>query len=310
MLKDTPKLIVTPYMNPDLDGSACAYGYAELLCKEGKQAIAAIFGEPNLETQFVFEKFSINNPTNGDEVIKDADEIIIVDASDTKGLSDKINPQKVIEVIDHRKLNDAHLFPNAKVQIEMVGSAATLIAEKFRDSGVTISFQAAALLYSAIVSNTVNFKAAVTTNRDSKMAEWCLGHFVLPENYISEMFTAKSKIDQPLEDILMFAKFTLNGYNIAIAQLEMVDVESLISTNLPEIKKILDTVKKDDSMDIVLLTCIDVSEGFNLFVACDEFTKTCLQKALGVKFIDNVAKKSDILMRKEIVPLIEQSLQK
>ena len=71
-----------------------------------------------------------------------------------------------IEVVDHRAVNEADKFQNAKIQIEMVGSAATLIAEKFLHATTSTSPESAALLYSAIISNTINFQANVTTDRD------------------------------------------------------------------------------------------------------------------------------------------------
>lgn len=310
MIDKEPRLLVSPYENPDLDGSACAYGYTEFLRKSNRQAIAGVFGTPDLESQFVFETFDIPRPSAGDELVEEVDGIVIVDASDMRGLSDKIDPAKVVEVIDHRKVNDVHAFPNAKVQIEMVGAAATLIAEKFQTEGIFMSPESAALLFSAIVSNTVNFKAGVTTDRDSRMADWCLEHFSLPENYVSEMFSAKSQLDRPLEEVLMFATFDLHGQKVGVAQLEIINVDRFIETNLSKIERILSDVKKAQNMDMVLLTCIDVEKAFNVLVACDEHTRSSLEKAVGVKFHQTVAKRPGVLMRKEIVPLLQQILER
>ncbi|HRN71056.1 MAG TPA: DHH family phosphoesterase, partial [Candidatus Woesebacteria bacterium] len=196
------KTLITAYENPDLDGTACAYAYAEFLNKNGGDVVAGIYGKIHREAQFVFDKFDIKPLADADKLNNEIDSIIIVDASDIRGLSDKINPAKVIEIIDHRKVNEADKFPNAKVQIELVGSAGTLIAEKFYESRTSISKESAVLLYSAIVSNTINFKANVTTERDHKMAEWLLSQFELPDNFVHEMFKFKSTFTQPLAEII------------------------------------------------------------------------------------------------------------
>jgi len=175
------KLLVTSYKNPDLDGTACAFSYAEFLRKSGKDVVAAVFGKPHREAQFVLNKFNIPALENAEKVVNNVDGIIIVDASDLRGLSDRIQPEKVVEIIDHRKIHEANKFPNAKAQIELVGSAATLIAEKFYKNKTTISQESAALLFSAIVSNTINFQANVTTERDHKMADWLKTKFSLPK---------------------------------------------------------------------------------------------------------------------------------
>lgn len=310
-MDDKMKLLVTPYKNPDLDGTACAFGYAEFLRKNGKDVMAAVFGKPHREAQFVLDKFDIPALENAEKVVNNIDGIIIVDASDLRGLSDKIDPKKVIEIIDHRKIHEAHKFPNAKAQIELVGSAATLIAEKFYNNKTTISPESAQLLFSAIVSNTINFQANVTTERDHKMADWLKTKFSLPDNYVHEMFSDKSQFKKSLKETIIdnFATFHFNNHNLGIAQLEIINVSEFIRENLVKIEKILEELKKERSLDLIFLTCIDLEKVFNEIVIIDEKTQKFVEQALKVKFKDRVTKRDGILMRKEIVPLIKEVLE-
>ncbi len=305
------KLLVTPYKNPDLDGTACAFGYAEFLRKNGRNVVAAVFGKPHREAQFVLDKFNIPALEDAEKVVNNVDKIIIVDASDLRGLSDKIQPEKVVEIIDHRKIHEAHKFPNAKAQIELVGSAATLIAEKFYNNKTTISPESAELLFSAIISNTINFQANVTTERDHKMADWLKTKFSLPDNYTHEMFSDKSQFKKSLKETIIddFATFHFNNYHLGIAQLEIIKINEFIRENLVEIKKILDELKKEKSLTLIFLTCIDLEEAFNEIVVIDEDTQKFVEQALKVKFEDGVTKRNGILMRKEIVPLIKEVLE-
>lgn len=301
------KILVTPYKNPDLDGIACAFGYAEFLCKNNKNAVAGVFGNPHIEAQFVLDKFNIPALENAEKIVNSVDGIIIVDASDMRGLSDKIDPKKVIEIVDHRKVHEAHKFTNAKTQIELVGAAATLIAEKFYREGITISKEAAALLFSAIASNTINFQASVTTERDHKMADWLKTKFPLPEAYVHEMFVDKSQFKKPLKETLIddFAPFYFNNRHTGIAQLEIINVDGFIRKHLGEIKGILNEIKTEKSLDFIFLTCIDLEKAFNKIVVIDGETQKLVEHALGVKFANGVATRKGIIMRKEIVPLIK-----
>ncbi|MFA6382266.1 MAG: DHHA2 domain-containing protein [Candidatus Buchananbacteria bacterium] len=309
-MADRIKLLVTPYKNPDLDGTACAFAYAEFFQKNDKAVVAAIFGTPHREAQFVLNKFNIPALADAEAVINEVDEIIIVDASDLRGLSDKIKPEKVIEIIDHRKINEAYTFPNAKAQIELVGSAATLIAEKFFNSKTAISQESAALLFSAIISNTINFQANVTTERDHKMADWLKTNFSVPPNYIHEMFLDKSQFKKSLKETFLddFATFHFNNHNLGIAQLEIINVNKFIRKDLTEIKKILKELKKERSLDFIFLTVIDLEKAFNEIVVIDEKTQKLVEQALKIEFKDGVAKKNGIIMRKEIIPLIKDVL--
>lgn len=305
-------ILVTAYTNPDLDGTACAIAYAEFLQKKDIDAVAGVFGIPHREAQFVFKHFSIPSPVNAEKVIIKQTKVIIVDSSDLNGISPKINPLQVIEVIDHRKVHEADKFPNAKIQIELVGSCATLIAEKFYQEKINISKTSAALLYSAIISNTVNFRNKVTTNRDKEIALWLQGKIDVSDNYAHLMFVDKSKFSKPLKEVFLddFAFFNFSDKKTGIAQLEIVNVESFIETNLDEIKKVLHEIKQEKSMDMIFLTCIDTEKGCNELVAIDQATEKLLDQTLFVSFHNGIAKRNKIIMRKEIVPLLKSFLEK
>ena len=182
--------LITSYKNPDLDGFACMYAYAEFLKKKKFNVNYKVFGIPRKEARFVIKKNSLDIK----EINEEYDQIILVDASDksSKGIPEGLDANKVIEVIDHRENPQANEdFPNAKIQIELVGACATLIAEKFFEEKKEISKESAVLLYSAIVWNTVNFKNKVTTKKDIKIANWLKTKFTLSDNYIYNLFSLK-----------------------------------------------------------------------------------------------------------------------
>jgi len=301
------RIVITGYFNPDLDGTASAIAYAELLKKQGKNATAALFGIPHREVQFVFKTFKIDKPAQAENILNQKDKLILVDASDLRGISNLIDPKQVIEVIDHRKVNQADKFPNANIRIELVGSCATLIAEKFFTKKIIITSSSAALLYSAIISNTVNFQANVTTGRDKKMCNWLVGQFDLPKNYVHKMFVAKSVFGKPLKEVFYddFAAFEFNSKQLGIAQLEVVNTDDFVYKNKDEIQKILTKIKKEKNIDLIFLSLIDIEKIKNTFVVVDEFSKNLLEQALGVKFKNNIAYKNGLMMRKTIVPLVK-----
>jgi inorganic pyrophosphatase/exopolyphosphatase len=129
------------------------------------------FGLPQEEAGFIIKKLDVKI-ANADESDLGFEKIILVDTSGPQWISKKINLEKVVEIIDHRQVENTSEFPNAKVQIELVGSCATLITEKFMTAKIIPSEKSATLLYCAIISNTINFKNKVTTDRDRKVAVW------------------------------------------------------------------------------------------------------------------------------------------
>ncbi len=306
---ESEKVLVTSYENPDVDGTGCSYAYSEFLRNKNIDAQAGFFGKPHREAQFVIDKFKIKI-NNAENLIDKYKDIIFLDASEVLRLPQKIKPEQIIEIIDHRKSEDIDRFPNAKIQIELVGSCATLISEKFEKENMEISKESAGLLYSAIISNTLNFRGRLTTDRDKRMAEWLKKQIELPKDYVHQMFVHKSKFTQPLKDVLLadFKDFQINDDKMGIAQLEIVDVDSFINNNLEETKKLLSEIKEEKSIKYIFLNCIDLENGFNAFVAIDDLTKKIISASLDINFKGGLAKSDHPIMRKEMVPLIKQVL--
>lgn len=306
------QILITCYVNPDLDGIAGAIAYCEFLQKTGRGSVVGIIGEPHDEARYILDRYNFSYPQS----IINADnfnEVILVDASDLNGLEGNIAPEKVIEIIDHRKINEASKFPNAKIQIELVGSAATLIAEKFIENNVSISKESATLLCGAIISNTLNFKGSVTTERDKKAVEYLNKVALLSDNFWKELFLAKSdlagdKLKKRIEGD--FAWFTLADKKVGIAQIEIMGAEKLVKERGVEIVNILEQIKLDMNLDYIFQNTIELELGNNYFISSDIKTQSLLEKVLGIKFNDFVASRSNLIMRKQIVPLLKEELEK
>lgn len=302
------EILVTSYSDPDLDGTACSVGYSEFLRKRGRKAEAGIFGEPDEEAKFVLEKLGLNVSSSEDLVGK-VDEIVLVDASNLEWLDETIDEFKISEMIDHREHNLSENF-EADSQIELVGAAATLIAEKFIDSEVEISPESAELLYAAIADNTVDFQANVTTERDVEAAEWLKEKFS-DSKVKKEIFKIKSDLDRPVADIVEndYYNTDVAGSKVGVAQIEALGVEEFIEENLGEILEKLRSLKQEENLDYVFLTSVDIEKGFNIFLAPRESRKI-LEKALDVEFKDGMAGDSRMLLRKEIIPKVKEELEK
>jgi len=176
----TKPILITSYVNPDLDGVASMVAYAEFLRAKGSNAVAGIIGAAQVEAEYLLRRFGIAPP---DSILNaDAfDEVILVDVSSLNDLEGAVAAEKVVEIIDHRASHGADAFPNAKTRIELVGAAATLIAELFMRRRVEPSKESAVLLCGGIISNTLDFRGSMTTDRDTGAFEWLNRIAQLPE---------------------------------------------------------------------------------------------------------------------------------
>jgi inorganic pyrophosphatase/exopolyphosphatase len=230
----------------------------------------------------------------------------LVDASELDGLTSEIDPNHVIEIIDHRKINNAEKFPQANIQIELVGAAATLIAEKFFNTHIPISESSAALLFGAIVSNTINFKAKVTTDRDFKMAEWLKHQTNIPETFVHDMFAAKSEFDLPLRDLFYqdYKITKLVGKKLVIIQLEILEPAHFLKQHETEIKQTLQELKTEHDLDYIFVTAIDLERAHNVFVTIDPASQALIEQVVQTDGPNR------IYMRKEIMPILVTLLER
>jgi inorganic pyrophosphatase/exopolyphosphatase len=186
-----------------------------------------------------------------------------------------------------------------------------LIAEKFYYSDTPVSKESALLLYSAIISNTINFQSQVTTSRDQNMASWLKDKIKIPQNYINEMFKAKSNFKYLLKKTIFdeCAIFNINNQKIGISQLEIVNANLFVKENITNIKAILSSIKTSKSLDIIFLSLIDLKHAFNIFIVIDQTSQNLIEKILKLQFKNSISKTEHIIMRKEIIPLIREYFQ-
>lgn len=306
-------LLITSYVHPDLDGTACGVAYAELLTTLGYPSEAGFFGGFHPEAEHLFTRFSLPAPRLlHDEELEDFTGIVLVDASDLVGLEGHIAPERVIEIIDHRSIHQAELFPHAQVQIEMVGAAATLIVEKFMKQGTAPSFGASILLAGAILSNTLNFQGTLTTERDHEAYAWLLSQHDFPSDFVDQLFLSKSdlrgsRLQERLDNEL--ATFTFGETHCGIAQLEIIGALPLLFSRLLDIQTHLEAIKEREHLSFLFLNLIDLKEGKNYFVPCGAEERTFLiQKAGATFFIPEWGIRSPLIMRKQLSPLVKAHL--
>jgi manganese-dependent inorganic pyrophosphatase len=305
------RVLITSYVNPDLDGVASAVAYAEFLKNPNHDVLAGVIGKPHTEADYMLKRFGVAEPVrlqNADGF----DEVILVDVSDVNELEGTIAPEKVIEIMDHRAVHGAGAFPNAKAQIEPVGAAATLVAEKFMYANAKISEESAALLLGGIISNTLNFRGSMTTDRDRSAAAWLNATAQLPDGFWRELFTAKSDVtgDQLAERIEDdVAWFMLGGKKFGIAELEVIGIQPLLAQRGGEIIEVMERVKHDAHFDHIFLNAIELEDIASYLVASDTQTQQLLSHVFATPFDGVVAKLPHPLMRKQIVPQLKRALE-
>lgn len=293
-------------VRPDLDCLAGAIGYAEYLRIAKNQNVKAwLCGIPDGEAQFYLDLFKDNISFASSEEITKADNYILVDFSTVDFFPEPIDRTKVIEVIDHRFFNDPQKeFPNARVQLDVVGAAATQIAEFFIDNDYKPQSYIAAMLYGAIFTHTLCANGSLCTDRDRRVLAWLKDNFSEADSYVNAQLQERRQeiiINSPhifatemKNEIASFGRY-------GISQIEIIDANSFWQENS---KHIIEFLNEFDYP--VCLNLIDLSNNSAVFYYSDSRLGNAVKdNILILSDNDNVLRYSPALMRKQIIPFIK-----
>lgn len=296
--------VITSYINPDMDGIALMYAYCELLRKNGEDAYYYFEGTYKKEVGIVLDEFNIIlKPT--DKILEN-DKIILVDTNYLEEISKSIIKNNIVEVIDHHNREKWIDESKVRAQIEPIGAASTIVAERFKNSNLDISRESAVLLYYGIISNTMNLKIKLTTQRDIDMANW-LKNLVpeITDEITTNIFVKKSEIGDNLrEEMEVEFKDQFMSISWSMGQLEVANVEDFLNKYEGDIRNILDTVSKEKDVEYISVNCMDIINGYSIIVALNDKTADLISKSIGIKFTNLKAKTNELVSRKEIVKII------
>lgn len=230
-----------------------------------------------------------------------------MDTNYLRELSNKIKPENIVEIIDHHNREDwIDNYNHIKVDIELIGAAATLVAERFKNNNVPISRESAILLYYGIISNTMNLKIKLTDEKDIDLSNWLKSQVSeITDEVTKEIFEEKSEIEDNLrEEMEVEFKDQFMSISWSMGQLEVANVDKFLNKYEDKIREILETVSKENNVDYISVNCMDIINGYSVIVAYNESTAQLISDATGIKFNNLKAKVNELVSRKEIVKII------
>jgi len=303
---------ILTYVNPDTDGVCTSIAYSFLLEKtSGKILKPLVFGVIDQETRFVLESIGVQYPEIAQSIGPELP-IILVDTHHKNQLPNPFPFEQVTEIIDHHPAGDKNLFPNAQIQNEEVGAAATLVAERYRSHGIIPESKIAGLLSAAIVSNTLNFTAPSTSKRDHAAYDWLQNVFRIDDPFVLQMFKNRSDLQAHTTITILesnIKEFTIGKLRIGISQVETTDPDQIITRS--DLVDSMLSLKNSLCIDHILINAVDIVRQRSIVVAVESKTRDLLGESIGATFRDNFAQFNRILLRKtDFVPLLKSYLER
>lgn len=286
----------------DIDALACAMAYSELLSLEGRKTEVVLPGPLNHSVTETIKSWNLDiktKPTDSDF------NSVIVDASNLESFAIFVTEESIVEIYDHhygfQDYWDTKLKNNS--HIEPIGACATLIWEEFKKRGYreSISIKSANLLLTAIISNTLNFGAQITNQRDHTAASELGTRSNLPKNWIITYFQDQEKtvwenVHQSILGDTKIIKVPALKFPIVIAQIELWNSKNYLIDNQIEIRKIMEKF----GYSHWIATLPSISEKINYMYTEDLETQKIFSDIINTIWVNNIGTTNNLWLRKEI----------
>ena len=310
----TDKIYVVGHKSPDTDSVTSAIAYANLKNAMGmKEAVPAAAGDLNGETRFLLDYFKVPYP----ETLTDATDkqVILVDHNEMAQAVDKLNPENIVEIVDHHKIGGIATGKPIFFLNEPVGATGGIIANLYEQNGIAISREMAGLMMSAILSDTVLFKSPTCTPRDKASVEKLAKIAAVdPMSFGMELLKAKSNMSaKSAKEILLgdFKKFDFSGTKAGVGQVEVMDLADLAAKRAAILDE-MNKMKEAEKLDMIVLMLTDVmKEASDLLFVGNDAAAAGFEKAFGGKLANSSIYKEKCLSRKkQVIPPLEGAFKK
>jgi len=224
-LRSHDRFIVTTHENPDGDalGSLLAMTFA--LRELGKDADMYLFGEVPIPNEYEFMDFAGivrgSNPDSSGQVV------VALDCANERRLGPEtalLEKAQLVVDIDHH--HDNSRFGKVNLIVGHASSTGEILADVFRELGVSLTPAIAEALYIAVVTDTGRFQYANTTAKALRLAAELVEagadvHRVFQGVYENVAFAKLKLVARALENAEVF-----EGGRVVVSHLEREDFEA------------------------------------------------------------------------------------
>src|SRR3954449_11072838 len=241
--------------------------------------------------------------TRSDLVNPPARQVLLVDHAEQAQSVVGVEHAEIVEILDHHHIGSIETRVPGRATFDPVGSTATLVIERFRQSGLEPSPASATMLLGAVMSDTVILNSPTTTDRDRSVVDYLESVLAIDgSGFGREMFETTSDLTSVAADEIArrdAKEYEVGaGNTIAIAQVETVGQD--LAERCGELLKALDGVREREHHVLVALMVTDImNKNTALYAAGDTGP---LQRAFGEPRDGAIALPGVMSRKKQVAP--------
>ena len=240
-------------------------------------------------------------------------QVILVDHNEKNQAVDGVEEADVLEIIDHHRLSSIETMGPVFFRNQPVGCTATIVYQMYQENGVEVDPTNAALLCSAIISDTLMFRSPTCTPLDETTARTLAEIAGIEiESLAQEMFNAGSNLKgKTAEEIcfLDYKQFTVNDTVFGVGQ-----VNSMSADELKEIKNIvlphLEKARQNHGLNMIFFMLTNIITESSELLCCGADAREKIISAFDLREdTEDLMLRGVVSRKKQLVPTLVGALQ-
>ena len=242
---------------------------------------------------------------------KNRKKVILVDHNELEQSVIGLDEAEIIEIVDHHKIGDLTTTKPINFRNMSVGSTNTIVFMMYQEARVEIPRNIAGIMFSGIISDTVNFTSPTTTKIDIEVAnELAQIAGIDKKEYAMKMFKEGTNISgKTSEEIITgdLKVFQIDNQKIAVSQVFTLSGEEILNEKEKYIEA-MERIKQAKGYSMIIMYLTDIVKKGSYVLYCQN-SKELLQEAMEVEEVYQGIYREGILSRKkQIIPKLMKTL--
>lgn len=239
--------------------------------------------------------------------------VILVDHNERSQSIDGISDAEILEIIDHHRIGSVETVEPVFFRNQPVGSTSTIVAQMYKENDVEISKTMAALMCSAIISDTLLFRSPTCTPADRRTCEELAGIAgINMEELARSMFNAGSDLSgKTAEEIcaMDFKQFVCGDMTFGVGQISSMDREELDEIK-GKLEPAMNELMKEKELSMLFFMLTDVMEESSDILWAGPGARELIAEAFGAGDGENFRLDGVVSRKKQMVPAIMGALRR
>lgn len=239
--------------------------------------------------------------------------VILVDHNEKSQAVDGIEEAEIVEIIDHHRLGSLETLGPVYFRNQPVGCTATIITQLYEEAGVSIPAKMAALLCSAIISDTLLFRSPTATPLDEAAGQKLAALAgIEPTALAQEMFHAgsslagKSAREIALQD---FKQFTVDTKAFGVGQISSLDTQELAGIRT-KLEPYLPKLREEKQLEMIYFMLTNILNESSEIICVGQGARGYISEAFDVPpETEPIILPGVVSRKKQLIPNLVAALQ-